>query len=264
MRSRTLALYGCLFFLVMCIAACAADSAPHEGNESVAPVPRATIIEVPGDAPALNTPTPPLIAIASRSDITNPDGTITQNLTLQDNSLGVGQVLIQFPPALGMGEGGIVTLTLFPAPSAIGNPLAPVTETGTTSSTQSITETTEIYPVMKADLTGTTFSIEMDGEPQRLVTTDTPTEWLWSIQPRESGTHTLIASLSIPVLVEGSTANTSRVVETFPITIEITKTFAQRMDENMEVILTTVLGVLGGGLTLGWRTWRNRFSRKAG
>lgn len=262
MRYRTLALYGWLFLSMVCLAACAAGSAPTEGNESAEPIPQATMQEESDDTPALSTPIPPLIAIASRSDTTNSDGTITQSLTLQDNRLGVGQVLIQFPSTLSMGEGGIVTLTLFPAPPTVGNPLAPVTETGTTSSTQSITQTTEIYPVMKADLTGTTFTIEMDGEPQRLVTTDSPTEWLWSIQPRESGPQRLIASLSIPVAVEGSTANTSRVVETFPLTIEINKTLAQRMDDNMEVILTTVLGILGGGLTLGWRTWRNRVNRK--
>lgn len=263
MHRQSLFVYGCLLLIIVCLAACAAGSAPNEGNESVEPIPQATMLEESDDAPAPATPTPPLIAIASRSDVTHADGTVTQSLTLQDNRLGVGQVLIQFPSTLSMGEGGIVTLTLFPAPSALGDPLAPVTETGTTSSTQTITQTTEIYPVMKADLTGTTFTIEMDGEPQRLVTTDSPTEWLWSIQPRESGAQRLIASLSIPVAVEGSTPNTSRVVETFPITIEINKTFAQRMEDNMEVILTTVLGVIGGGLTLGWRTWRNRANRKS-
>lgn len=255
---RRLFLLVCLLFLLV---GCAGAPDPSEG-ESSEPFPQPTSEEQGDDAPAPATPTPPLIAIAARSDVMNADGSVTQQLTLQDNSLGIGQVLITAPGQLTMGDGGYVALTIFPAPSATGDVLAPVTETGEIETTQSITQSTAIYPIMKADLTGSTFVIEMNGEAQRLVTTDAPTEWLWSIHSFEGGDQRLVASLSIPVQVEGSTGNTSRVVETFPITITINKTFAQRMDENREVIITTVLGLLGGGLTLGWRSWRNRALRK--
>jgi hypothetical protein len=252
--------YLLLVFLFLLLGCAGAPSEDASGDGSSEPIPQPTMGD---EGILLATPTPALIAITSRSDIVNPDGTVTQSLTLQDNRLGIGQVVIHAPNVLSLGDGGIITLTLFPAPPALGEEVAPLTQTGETNTTQSITQTATIYPVMKADLTGTTFSIEMDGDPQRLVTTDSPTEWLWSIQPRESGAQNLVASLSIPVQVEGSEVSTSRVVETFPLTIMINKTFAQRMEENMEVILTTVLGVVGGGLTLGWRAWRNRVSRKS-
>lgn len=250
--------------LLVLLPACAGGAALDDSASESEPLPVSTDVPLGdmGEEPIPATPTPPLIAVASRSVVTNPDGSVSHSLTLQDNSLGIGQVLITAPESLIMGDGGFVTLTLFPAAPATGDAVAPLTETGATNSTQSITQSAPIYPIMKADLTGPNFTIEMDGEAQRLVTTDTPTEWLWGIQSFEGGSQNLVASLSIPVEVEGSTVSTSRVVQTFPISISVNKTFAQRMDENREVILTTVLGVLGGGLTLGWRTFRGRATRK--
>lgn len=223
------------------------------------PIPSATFVESNDDTPP--TATPALVAVAERTVVDNGDGTVTQSLKLSNNTLGIGEVLVRAPANMTTESGGYVTLTLFPSGASTGGVIAPVTDTGTMDGTQSTSASTSLYPIMMADLTGMTFDIDMDGEAQRLITTDAPTEWLWSIQPRSTGEQRLIASLSIPVEVEGSSGTTTRVVNTFPIAIQINKTFAQTIEENMDVLLPMVLGVLGGGVTLGWRTLWNR--RKA-
>jgi hypothetical protein len=219
---------------------CLAASSPPES----APAEEEAAAEPP-QAEATSIATMATLKIAS---LTNPDGSLTNTASLSINSLGIGTLELDAPETLDIHDTATVTMRLALGDEFISLPAAPDPDNGDLpADALRYTDQIDIYPVMNAELVGSGFEITASGSPQKVILSNTPVEWLWSIKPKDTGTHSLRMVISIPVIVdEERNILSTHNLQSIPIKIEVTETFGSKLAGALPWLIPTVVTAIGG------------------
>ena len=193
----------------------------------------------------------PIAAMASLKigSETRPDGSAKNIASLSINSLGIGTLELDTPKGLDIHETALVKLTLSPEDAFTNLPKAPDPnmEDDLPANALRYTEQIDIYPVMNAELIGSGFDISANGSPQKVILSNAPVEWMWSIKPKETGTHSLHVVISIPVVIdEQRNILSTHVLQNIPVRIEVTETFGSKLAGALPWLIPTVVTVIGG------------------
>jgi hypothetical protein len=225
-----------LSFTLSCLAAVPPpDSAPAEE-------------EVAAEAPQAEATSIASMAILKIASLTNPDGTSTNTASLSINSLGVGTLELDTPEELDIHDTATVSMRL-----ALGDEFASLPESpdpnggDLPADALRYTDQIDIYPVMNANLVGSGFEITASGSEQKVILSNTPVEWLWSIKPKETGSHSLRLVISIPVIVdEERDILSTHTLQNIPVKIEVTETFGSKLAGALPWLIPTLVTAIGG------------------
>lgn len=181
----------------------------------------------------VSTPSPPLeFAMLEVKVYPELGGRITTVSKLSLNSVDMGVADFRFPYRMNSDESATVGLSIIPD-SALTNLLAMHPNQHLAPPLVHLTGTVDIYPVMEARLLGTGFEISDDGKAEKVILSDQPAQWTWSIRPKERGKHSLAVVISIPVLVgsdEWATRSTY-VVQRLETTIDVESSWLDRNEK---------------------------------
>jgi len=137
-------------------------------------------------------------------------------------TIDLGEVKIQLPKKMSVGDSGEVQLSLIPLEESSGKVLTIYSPTCTDCNV--VSDVVQLYSVMSAELKAVNFAIS-DQKPSRVVSPLSQTEWRWIISPRIAGEQLLIAELSTPVHVQGFENEVPKAVysRSFSIPVKETK-----------------------------------------
>lgn len=225
-----------LSFTLSCLAAAPPpESAPAE-EEAAAEAPQTKATSVAS------------MAILKIASLTNPDGTSTNTASLSINSLGIGTLELDSPETLDIHDTETVSLRL-----VLGDELASLPEASDPNGGDlpadalRYTDQIDIYPVMNAELIGSGFEITSSGNTQKVILSNTPVEWLWSIKAKDTGTHSLRMVISIPVIVdEERDILSTHTLQSIPVKIEVTETFGSKLAGAMPWLIPALITAIGG------------------
>ena len=192
-----------------------------------------------------------VVAMASLkiASVTQPDGSAKNIASLSINSLGIGTLELDTPEQMDIHETAIVKLTLALEDDFTSLPEAPELngEDDLPADALRYTDEIDIYPVMNAELIGSGFDISANSSPQKVILSDTPVEWMWSIKPKETGAHSLQLVISIPVIIdEQRDILSTHVLQNIPVRIEVTETFGSKLAGALPWLIPTVVTAIGG------------------
>lgn len=202
-----------------------------------------------GILPPTPMPTPTPIAVLSSLVLNaqvQPDGTLKSTSSLTLNAIGIGELSLSHPEEMNLHDSGTVRLSIMPDGTIIS-----LTSIGTsldslpTPPSIEFTDRIDIYPVMHADLLGEGFAISPEKQSLKAITSDRPTEWIWSIQPKRSGLQALAVLITIPVKVDGVDEDLSYSLKSIPAYVDVKKTFSDWVSELLPIVAPTLL-VLSG------------------
>ena len=225
-----------LSFTLSCLAAAPPDeSAPAEE-------------EVAAEAPQAEATSVASMAILKIASLTNPDGTSTNTASLSINSLGIGTLELDSPETLDIHDTATVSLRLALGDEFASLPEVPDPDGGDLpADALRYTDHIDIYPVMNAELVGSGFDISSSGSSQKVILSDTPVEWLWSIKPKDTGTHSLRMVISIPIIVdEERDILSTHTLQSIPVKIEVTETFGSKLAGALPWLIPTLVTAIGG------------------
>ncbi len=200
----------------------------------------------PPQAEATSIATMATLKIAS---LTNPDGSLTNTASLSINSLGIGTLELDAPETLDIHDTTTVTLRLALEDEFTSLPEVPASDGEDDLPTDALryTDQIDIYPVMNAELVGSGFEITSSGSTQKVILSNTPVEWMWSIKPKDTGTHSLRMIISIPVIVdEQRNILSTHTLQSIPVRIEVTETFGSKLTGALPWLIPTVVTAIGG------------------
>ena len=245
--------------LLFFISACAGSSS------TPAPVPATTPtrIAAPTSAPQVTAkpqPTTPALAVSNAKQQKQPDGSslTTANISTQD-SIGVGQIDIANPTEMKLGDSASIRLRLSPTLqlASLTSNAAPAKTPDLPSVVYRVSGSVQLYPIMMAQLRGTTFDIDQKQPVSRLIESNKPVEWIWVVKPTTAGQQELVIELSIPILVNGvDTQMNTNVLQDLAVSIqvnappppptpEVTQRIMDSMVNNAGAIIVAIIGVLG-------------------
>lgn len=189
---------------------------------------------------------------------TQPDGSSKNIASLSINSLGIGTLELETPEELDLHETSIVKLSLALEDAFTNLPgvTVPDQDAELPSEVLRYTDEIDIYPVMNAELIGSGFEISSNGSPQKIILSNTPVEWIWSIKPKEVGTHSLTVIISIPVVIDQERDILStHVLQNIPVKILVTESFGSKISGALPWLIPTIITVVGGliGFYLNYR-----------
>lgn len=195
-------------------------------------------------------PTPtPIAALGSlvlQSEV-QPDGTVKNVSSLSVNSLGVGDLLLLYPQEINIRDSAIVRLSITPSKTLISlQSVAVPTQNPTLPLPFRFTDRIDIYPVMQAELSGAGFEIMSDQQPLKAIVSDKPTEWTWTLKPKEEGSLLIVVRVSVPVRVDGIDKYLFTTLKNIPAEIKATKSLQNRIDENLPAIISALLALISG------------------
>lgn len=214
------------------------SSLPPTATQTASPTP--TLIPSP-------TPTP--VAIFSSTTLTTqiqPDGTVKNVSQLSLNSLGFGEVTLSYPKEINIHDSALVRLSIDPDSSIVSFLTVVTTSVSATQTPITFTDRIEIYPVMQADLYGVGFDITSEENSLKVITSDRPAEWTWSIKPKQSGSQSLVIRITVPVKVDGSDQNLDHLLKNISANIEVRKTVSDWTNELIPIVTPTLLAALLG------------------
>ena len=187
------------------------------------------------------------VATLKIASLTNPDGTSTSTASLSINTLGIGTLALDSPEALDVHDTGMVTLRLALGEEFSSLPEAPDGDGDLPTNALRYTDNIDIYPVMNAELIGSGFEITASGSEQKVLLSNTPVEWIWSIKPKETGSHSLRLVISIPVIVdEQRDILSTHTLHSIPVQIEVTETFGSKLAGALPWLIPTLVTAIGG------------------
>lgn len=196
-----------------------------------------------------NTPEPTPIALLTTVSITTEvqaNGKIKNTTALSLNSLGMGKLLLEHPQSMNIHDSEVIKLSITPYTTLI--------QLGSiTTSTYSIalkpplrfTDDIEIYPIMGAVLSGAGFDITANGESEKLIVSDRPTEWSWTIKPKSEGRNQLVVEIFVPVKIKGTEKILSTSLKNISADITVNKSILDRINELIPVLIPALLGLVG-------------------
>ena len=204
--------------------------------------------EVGAEAPQAEATSVASMAILKIASLTNPDGTSTNTASLSINSLGIGTLELDSPEELDIHDTATVTLRLALGDEFASLPEAPDPDNGELpADALRFTDQIDIYPVMNAELVGSGFEITAGGSEQKVILSNTPVEWMWSIKAKDTGTHSLRMVISIPVIVdEERDILSTHTLHSIPVKIEVTETFGSKLARAMPWLIPALVTAIGG------------------
>jgi prepilin-type N-terminal cleavage/methylation domain-containing protein len=177
----------------------------------------------------------------------------------------VGNVSIQYPKIMNIGDSKIVSLTLIPQSNVTSE--SNVTGESTNEGTYyTVSGTVQFYSVMYAELKVANFMINSDSIQYKEVSLTSRTVWVWVIAPNTPGEQSLIVELSTPVRVQGYEGLVSRAVYDQPIQILVRKPFDWRILLDYWYIIVAIIGTTIGvvfGLRKIWKISKRKKTQKA-
>lgn len=196
------------------------------------------------------TPTPtPIVALGTltlQSEV-QPDGTVKNSSSLSVNSLGVGDLLLTYPQEINIRDSALVRLSITPSKALVTlQSVAVPTQNPTLPPPFRFTDRIDIYPVMQAELSGAGFEITPDPQPLKAVVSDKPTEWTWTLKPKEEGSLLIVVRISVPVRVDGVDKYLFTTLKNIPAEIKATKSLQNRIDENLPAIISALIALISG------------------
>lgn len=205
--------------------------------------------EIEGEAEVVEVT--PIAALASLTISTQmqADGSARNFASLSLNSLGIGTFELETPEELDIHETSMVKLTLALDEEFASLPSEPAADVDTDLPPEVLkfTDQIEIYPVMGAELIGSGFEISSNDSSQKVILSGTPVVWMWSIRPKEPGTHSLTVVISIPVVIDDErNILSTHVLQNIPVEIEVTETFASKLAAALPWLIPVLITVLGG------------------
>lgn len=176
-----------------------------------------------------------------------PDGAIKNTVDLSINSIGIGQLSLTMPSKINLGGSSVVSLSITP-----DNNLAklikitvPTQNSGSLPQPFQFTDTIDLYPIMSADLSSAGFEITANDQPEKVIFSDRPTEWAWTIKAKEDGVQLLLVRISIPAIIEGVEQPISTPLKNIPVEIRVTKSLSGRIEDTSSYLLPSLIGLVG-------------------
>jgi hypothetical protein len=193
------------------------------------------------------TPFPDSLAYVLIESETQPDGTLKNTVNLSINAVGVGQLLLTSPTKMDLGDSNIVRLSITPDSTLVNlsSVSIPTQNSDVLPPPFRFNDRIDIYPVMQAELSGAGFEIAPDVQSQKVILSDKPTEWVWSIKPKDEGTHLISVRISIPVNIDGAENVLDTTIKNIPTVINVTKSLQRRIDDMSPFVVPALIGLIG-------------------
>lgn len=116
--------------------------------------------------------------------------------------VGLGNYQITFPKKIILGQSGIIDLIVVHPDVSISHSKSP-SNSSQNLSMEIFQDTVEIYPLMKAELTGSKeFDIAPSGNSEKAVLSTSHTQWKWIVTPKTIGNQVLLLTISLPIMVD--------------------------------------------------------------
>ena len=198
-------------------------------------------------------PTPTsLIGYAFINSEIQPDGTKKNTVDLSIDSIGVGQLTLSIPSKMELGNTDIVRLSIAPD-NSLSN-LINISVSTQNSDTEpqpfQFTDKIDIYPIMQAELLGAGFDITSNDKIEKIIFSDRPTEWIWTIKAKDEGSQLLVVQISIPAIVDGIEKPISSPLKNVPAEIKVTKSFNKQISDAFPYLIPSLIGLLGVSLSI--------------
>ncbi len=190
------------------------------------------------------TPVASLVSVLVKSEV-QPDGTVKNTSTLSLNSLGVGELLLTYPKEMDLQNTDLVRLSITPDGALINLlSVAVPTQNPSLPAPLKFTDRIDIYPIMQANLSGVGFEITPDEQPRKAILSDRPTEWTWSLKPKQEGLHLIVVRVSIPVIVDSEEETIETTLKNIPAEIKVTKPWQSQFVDLLPIIIPAVVGLI--------------------
>ncbi|MBI3913347.1 MAG: hypothetical protein HY327_04070 [Chloroflexi bacterium] len=248
-------LFAIIFLAVIFLSACApAASSPTAAPPAPTSAPKAT--QAPAATVARTATAQPNTALVvqnSKNEITAQGNRVTGDI-LTDEKLGVGQMGVDYPVTMQLGESRSIVLKI--APSAQLTSLRTAPAPGKTTDLPDLvfrlSSKVDIYPVMFAELRAVNFDFSPKGVQRRLIQQNQEMVWSWNIASQAPGAQSLSLELSIPIIVGGNASELS-VLQNLPFAINVlappplslTDQILKSLADNAGAILVALIGLFG-------------------
>ena len=178
---------------------------------------------------------------------TQTNGVVKNTVDLSINSIGVGQLSLTLPSKIILGDSGVVSLSITPDNNLakLINITVPTQNSNSLPQPFQFTDTIDIYPVMSADLSSAGFEITANDQPEKVILSDRPTEWAWTIKAKEDGNQLLLVRISIPAIIEGVEQPISTPLKNIPAEIKVTKSWNRRIEDISSYLIPSLIGLVG-------------------
>ena len=193
-----------------------------------------------------------------------PDGAIKNTVDLSINSVGIGQLILELPSEMNVGDSGVVSLSITP-----DNNLAKLIDITVPTQNSDVfphpfqfTDTIDIYPIMMADLSGAGFEITANDQQEKVILSDRPTEWVWTIKAKDYGNQLVLVRISIPAVVEGVELPISTPLKNIPAEIKVTRSLSRQIDDISPYLIPSLIGLAGVLLGIHANTQAKERERK--
>jgi prepilin-type N-terminal cleavage/methylation domain-containing protein len=186
-----------------------------------------------------------ILTAASYTIYVEEEGGVQRNI----GTLDLGDMLIQYPRRMNIGDSKEVLLSLVPLEDSMSE-YGVVGGSTDEGSYYVVSEKVELYSVMCAELKAPTFMISSDFAQYKEVSFTSSTDWVWVVTPNAVGEQLLIIELTTPVRVEGYEGLVSRAVYSEHIHVLVREPFSWKtlLDYWYIIVLTigaTVAAVFG-------------------
>lgn len=229
-------------FIIISLSCVRASSSISE----MAPPEEAIIVEIE------ETPVAALASLKITSQLQE-DGNTINLASLSLNSLGIGTLQLETPDEMDIHETSMVKLSLGLTDEFTSLPSEPAADTDSDLPPEVLkyTDQIDIYPVMSAELIGSGFEISSNDSSQKVILSNAPVEWMWSIRPKDAGSHSLTIVISIPVVIdEQRNILSTHVLQNIPVVIEVTETFGSKLAGALPWLIPVLVSILGGLISL--------------
>ncbi len=247
--------FAIIFLAVIFLSACASPPGAPQPTQAATAAP-AAVTGVPRPtptAPKTAQPNTALVVQNSKNEITAQGNRVTGEI-LTDEKLGVGQMGVDYPDTMKVGESRSIVLKIAPSAqlTSLRTAPAPGKATDLPDTVFRLSSKVDIYPVMFAELRAVNFDFEPKGIQKRLIQQNQEMVWSWNIAPRAAGAQSLSLELSIPIIVGGNASDLS-VLQNLPFAINVqalpplslTDQILKSIADNAGAILVALIGLFG-------------------
>jgi hypothetical protein len=184
--------------------------------------------------------------VVVKSEI-QPDGVINNTVDLSIDSIGVGQLSLTLPSEMNLGDSGVVRLTITPNNNLakLINITIPTQNSDAFPQPFQFSDTIDIYPIMMADLSSAGFEITANDKPEKVILSNRPTEWVWTIKAKDEGSQLLLVRIAIPAIVEGIEQPISTPLKNIPAEVKVKKLFKKQIESMSPYVIPSLIGLIG-------------------
>jgi hypothetical protein len=188
-----------------------------------------------------------LIGYAVVNSEIQPNGIVKNTVDLSINSVGIGQLTLTMPSEMNVEDSGVVRLSIIPDNNLakLINNTVPTQNSDVFPEPFQFTDTIDIYPIMMADLSSAGFEIAANDQQEKVILSDRPTEWVWTVKAKDYGSQLLLVRISIPAIVQGVEEPMSTSLKNIPAEIQVKRSLSRRIDDISPYLVPSLIGLAG-------------------